>query len=353
MDAFRQDLSYALRRLWAAPGFTLVAVLTLALGIGANAALFSIVNGVLLRPLPYPHPDRLLRVVGLYEGKPVVMSPANFLDVRAAATTLEGLAAYDNTAFTLTGGAEPHRVEATEVSANFFDVLGVRPALGRGFEGGENDPGRAKVVVLGHGLWAQRFAGDPGVLGQAVVLDGQPYTVVGVAAAGFGRLRLSGHHAALGADAPRCPVPPGPWGGLPRHGGAARRGRVHRAGARRAARHRRAPGGAAQGSERGPRHGRDPLARPRGRGRLTPADAAPGRRWLRAPHRLRQRREPVAGPACGPRPRARGADGTGRGPRPDRAPAPHRGRGAGRCRRRPGHGGRLLGTRAPARPAAG
>jgi putative ABC transport system permease protein len=185
MDAFRQDLLYALRRLWAAPGFTLVAVLTLALGIGANAALFSIVNGVLLRPLPYPDPDRLVRVVGLYEGKPVVMSPANFLDVRAAAATLEGLAAYDNTAFTLTGGGEPHRVEAAEVTANFFDVLGVRPALGRGFEGGENDPGRAKVVVLGHGLWAQRFAGDPGVLGQAVVLDGQPYTVVGVAAAGF------------------------------------------------------------------------------------------------------------------------------------------------------------------------
>ena len=185
MDAFRQDLIYALRRLGAAPGFTLVAVLTLALGIGANAALFSIVNGVLLRPLPYPEPDRLVRVVGLYEGKRVVMSPANFLDVRSGTSTLEGLAAYDNTALTLTGRGEPQRLEATQVSANFFDVLGASPSLGRGFQDGENDPARAKVAVVSHGLWKQRFGGDPAILGQSVVLDGQPYLVVGVAAPGF------------------------------------------------------------------------------------------------------------------------------------------------------------------------
>ncbi|HET7293507.1 MAG TPA: ABC transporter permease, partial [Vicinamibacteria bacterium] len=185
MESFRQDLVVGLRRLRSAPAFALVAILTLALGIGANGALFSIVNGVLLRPLPYPEPERLVRVVGVYEGRNAVMTPANFLDVRAAATTLAGLAAYDNSAFTLTGRGEPQRLDAAEVSASFFEVLGVVPVVGRGFLEGENEPGRTKVAVLSHGLWKQRFGGDPGVLGQAVVLDGEAYEVVGVAPAGF------------------------------------------------------------------------------------------------------------------------------------------------------------------------
>jgi predicted permease len=180
-----QDVGYALRRLVAAPGFSTVAVLTLALGIGANGALFSIVNGVLLRPLPYPEPERLVRVVGRYQGRDVVMSPANFLDVRAAATGLQGLAAFDNGAFTMTGRGEPRRVESAEVSAGFFDVMGVHPAIGRGFLDGENEPGRAKLAVLSHGLWQEHWGGDPTVLGQAVSLDGQSYVVVGVAPAAF------------------------------------------------------------------------------------------------------------------------------------------------------------------------
>src|SRR5262245_8045908 len=185
MDALRQDLLYAFRRLRATPAFTTIAVATLALGIGGNAALFSIVNGVLLRPLPYPEPERLVRVVGVYEGRNIVMSPANFLDVRTAARSLEGLAAYDNSAFTLTGQGEPERVDAAEVSASFFDVMGVAPALGRGFRDDENEPGRTKVAVLGYGHWKRRFAGDPGVLGSSVDLDGQPYVVIGVASEGF------------------------------------------------------------------------------------------------------------------------------------------------------------------------
>jgi hypothetical protein len=108
--------------------------------------------------------------------------------VRAAVTGLDGLAAYDNGAFTLTGRGEPRRVESAEVSAGFFDVLGVPPRLGRGFLEGENEPGQAKLAVLSHGLWRERWAGDPAVLGQSVVLDGQAYQVVGVAPT-VGRLR--------------------------------------------------------------------------------------------------------------------------------------------------------------------
>ncbi len=185
MDSVRQDVVYALRRLLSAPGFTAVAVLTLALGIGANGALFSIVNGVLLKPLPYPEPERLVRVVGRYEGRNVVMSPANFLDVRAAATSLECFAALDNGAFTMTGRGEPRRVESAEVSASFFEVMGAPPVLGLGFHEGENDPGRARVVVLAQALWQERFGGDTGVLGESISLDGQPYLVVGVAPPDF------------------------------------------------------------------------------------------------------------------------------------------------------------------------
>ncbi len=185
MDSIRQDVVYALRRLMAAPGFAAVAVLTLGIGIGANGALFSIVNGVLLRPLPYPEPERLVRVVGRYEGKNVVMSPANFLDVGRAASGLEALAAVDNGAFTLTGRGEPQRLTSAEVSASFFDVMGLPLPLGRGFEDGENEPGRGKVVVLAHGLWQQQFGGDRAIVGQALVLDGEPYLVVGIAPPGF------------------------------------------------------------------------------------------------------------------------------------------------------------------------
>jgi putative ABC transport system permease protein len=185
MDQLRQDVLYALRRLRRAPGFTLVATATLALGIGANSAIFSVVHAVLLKPLPFAEPERLVRVAQVWEGKPVVYSPENFLDVAAQTQSLESLAAIDGGGSTLTSGGAPERIEGAGVSASFFDLLRVRPLHGRGFQHGENEPGESKVVVLGHGLWTRRFAADPGIVGQSVQLNREPYVVVGVAPAGF------------------------------------------------------------------------------------------------------------------------------------------------------------------------
>ena len=185
IDALRQDLSYAVRRLRQAPGFTLVAVATLALGIGATTAIFSVVNAVLLRPLPFPEPDRLVRVAQTWKGRPVVYSPPNFLDVEAQSTAFSGLAAVDGGGVTLTGQGTATRLEGAGVSASFFDVLRVRPLHGRGFVAGENEPGRNKVAVLGYPLWRDRFGADPGVVGRTVSLNRQPHVVVGVAPPGF------------------------------------------------------------------------------------------------------------------------------------------------------------------------
>jgi predicted permease len=186
LDALRQDLTYATRRLWQSPGFTLVAVLTLALGIGATSAIFSVVNAVLLRPLPHPEADRLIQLAAFWKGKPVVyLSPQNFLDIEAQAKSFERLAAMDQGGVTLTGRGSAARLESAEVSAAFFEVMRARPLLGRGFVAGENEPGRSKVVVLGHRLWLERFGGDPGVVGRTLQIDREPRTVVGIAPAGF------------------------------------------------------------------------------------------------------------------------------------------------------------------------
>jgi putative ABC transport system permease protein len=185
IDAIRQDLSYAVRRLRQAPGFTLVAVATLALGIGATSAIFSVVNAVLLRPLPFPEADRLVRVAQTWKGRPDVYSPQNFLDVEAQSTAFSGLAAIDGSGVTLTGQGAPARLEGAAVSASFFDVLRVRPLHGRGFVAGENEPGRDKVTVLGYPVWRDRFGADPGVVGRTVSLNRQPYVVVGIAPPGF------------------------------------------------------------------------------------------------------------------------------------------------------------------------
>jgi putative ABC transport system permease protein len=185
MDSLRQDLHYALRRLTKNPGFTAVAVLTLALGIGANSAIFSVVNAVLLRPLPYPESDRLVGMFQVWKGERAVMSPANFLDLRKQARTLEDAAAMDSTEVTITGVGDPIRVEGTEASASFFDVLRVRPLIGRTFAGDENEPGKDKVVVLSYGLWQQRFGGRADVVGSTVAMDGEPRTIIGVMPRGF------------------------------------------------------------------------------------------------------------------------------------------------------------------------
>ena len=160
MDHLTQDLHYAVRRLFKSPGFTLVAVLTLALGIGANSAIFSVVNGVLLKPLPYPESDRLVGVYHTTEGNRAVMSGPNFTDIARAATTLESVAAISNGRMILTGEGEPERLRIAEVSASLFNVLRVRPEIGRVFNADENTPGRTNIVILSHAVWEQRFGGD-------------------------------------------------------------------------------------------------------------------------------------------------------------------------------------------------
>src|SRR5262249_30168404 len=156
MDSLRQDLAYGLRRLRQAPFFRLIAGATLAPGVGANGAIFSVVDAVLLRPLPFGDPARLVRVSQVWEGRPVVYSPQNFLDVQSSARAFESLAAYASGGTHLTGHGRPVRLEGAETSASFFDVLQVRPEQGRGFVAGENEPDRRHVAVISHALWRDR-----------------------------------------------------------------------------------------------------------------------------------------------------------------------------------------------------
>lgn len=180
------DIRYGLRQLRRYPGFTAVAVITLALGIGANTAIFSIVNAVLLNPLPYPHPDRL---VALYSRTAqftnASISYPNFLDWVRLNRSFSSLAAYQQDNFTLTGSGEPERVSAEMVSASFFSVLGDRPALGRTFTPQEDQLGAGPVAIISGGFWKRKFGSDPDLLGKAITLDGKSYAVVGVLPANF------------------------------------------------------------------------------------------------------------------------------------------------------------------------
>jgi putative ABC transport system permease protein len=167
--------------LWKRPGFTAVAVLTLALGIGANTAIFSVVNGVLLRPLPYRTADRLVFLSEWSQQVPnMSVSYPNFLDWQAQTTSFDALAAFRSNGFVLTGAGEPERLTAREVTQQFFPALGVAPATGRNFLPEEDRTGGGKAVILSHGLWQRRFGGDPGVLGRGLMLNNESYTVVGV-----------------------------------------------------------------------------------------------------------------------------------------------------------------------------
>ncbi|MBV9924269.1 MAG: ABC transporter permease [Acidobacteria bacterium] len=181
MTTLLQDLRFGVRMLWKRPGFTAVVVLTLALGIGANTAIFSVVNGVLLRPLPYRTADRLVFLSEWSQQVPnMSVSYPNFLDWQAQTTSFEALAAFRSNGFVLTGAGEPERLTAREVSQQFFPALGVAPALGRDFLPEEDKTGGAKTVILSHGLWQRRFGGDPGVLGRGLMLNNESYTVVGI-----------------------------------------------------------------------------------------------------------------------------------------------------------------------------
>ena len=181
-----QDVRFAVRALRRRPGFTLVVLLTLALGIGATTAMFSVVDGVLLRPLPYGAPERVVRVWNAWTDTPdAALSPAEYFDLRAQVPELATLGVYAPTTATLTGDGEPERFPAAAANAALWPALGVAPALGRVFGADEDRPGAARVAVLGHALWQRRFGGDPAVLGRRLLLNGQPHTVVGVMPASF------------------------------------------------------------------------------------------------------------------------------------------------------------------------
>ena len=181
-----RDVRFGLRQLWKAPGFSVVAILTLGLGIGSSSAIFSVVNGVLLRPLPYPEPDALVRVHELVPqyGR-FSVAPANFLDWRTQNKSFERIAAYSGTSGTLIWDDGPERVQGASVSWDLMELLKVRPALGPGFEEKHDRPGGNDVLILSHGLWLRRFGGDPAVIGTSINFSGTPATIVGVMPEGF------------------------------------------------------------------------------------------------------------------------------------------------------------------------
>src|SRR5215475_2599275 len=186
METLVQDVRYGIRMLWKNPSFTAVAVLTLALGIGACTAIFSVADTILLRPLPYFQPDRLVTVtetlpkMGTDE---IGVAAGEYQDYRNQNRSFSGVAAYQSAGFNLTGAGEPLRINAVRISASAFPLLKVAPELGRTFTEDEDHAG--KVVILSHALWQRSYSSDPNVLGKAVKLDEQPYTVIGVMPASF------------------------------------------------------------------------------------------------------------------------------------------------------------------------
>jgi len=182
LNEFAQDVRYGIRSLLKAPGFAAVAILTLALGIGANSAIFSFVDGVLLKPLPYPDPERILL---LWEKPPGggnnVVSALNYTDWHDQSSSFTAVAAVTGSSqMTLTGRGEPTLLRVSRVSAGYFDILGVKPMLGRTFAPDEDVPGKEHVVVMSHRLWANDFGSDPSLVGKTITLNGEAYTVIGV-----------------------------------------------------------------------------------------------------------------------------------------------------------------------------
>jgi predicted permease len=183
-----QDLRYGARMLWSRPGFTLVAVLTLALGIGANTAIFSLVNAVLLKPLPFADAERLVMVwedassIGFPKNTP---APANYVDWKTQANSFEDMGALQTVSYNLTGAGEPQKLNGQAVTSNIFQLLGTAPALGRTFTADEEKPGSERVVILSHSLWRDSFGGERSVVGREILLNGEKYTVAGVMPQGF------------------------------------------------------------------------------------------------------------------------------------------------------------------------
>src|SRR5579859_5541111 len=186
MAAFWHEIRFAVRALQKSPGFTAVAVLTLALGIGANTAIFSVVQGVLLRPLPYTHPENLVQIWNTYSLLPafpqVELSPGDFQDFRRSAKSFSQIAAYVSIpqGFNMTGQGQAERIEARYANSGFFPLLGVQPVAGRAFAAEEDKPGATPSVMITHRLWQSHFGSNPSVVGQTLLLDAQSYTIAGV-----------------------------------------------------------------------------------------------------------------------------------------------------------------------------
>ncbi len=187
MTKLLQDLRYAVRTLLKKPGFTLIAVMTLALGIGASTAIFTVVNAGLLRGLPFKSPDLLYHIWESTPQKEFAQREFSYPDYQdyQQNQVFEGIAAYTGGGGIMSGRGEPERVFAPSASANFFSILGVQPFMGRTFQPGEDKPGAPRVTVLTYGMWQRRFGGDPGIIGQALTINGDSYTVVGVLPASF------------------------------------------------------------------------------------------------------------------------------------------------------------------------
>src|SRR5689334_9909168 len=184
MDTIIKDIRYGLRSLLKRPGFTAIALIALALGIGANTAIFSLVNAVILQPLPYKNPDQLIWIYGNVRNgaSRASVSPLDFLDYRSQNKTFEQLAASGSTALpmNLTGSGEPERLMASAITGNYFDTFGVRPALGRGFSLENEKSGQDHVTVLSNAVWQTRFGGDPNIVNKTIILDCKAYEVLGV-----------------------------------------------------------------------------------------------------------------------------------------------------------------------------
>src|ERR1043166_19366 len=189
MDSLLKDIRYGLRGLLKRPGFTAIALVALALGIGANTAIFSLVNAVVLRPLPFPEPDRLVWVYGNIRngGNRASVSPLDFLDYRSQNKTFEQFAASGTVPLpmNLTGSGDPERLTASNVTGNYFDAFKVTPALGRGFTLENEKTGEDQVTILSHAFWQTHFGGDPQIINKTIILDSKPYQVIGVMPAGL------------------------------------------------------------------------------------------------------------------------------------------------------------------------
>jgi hypothetical protein len=183
METLWQDLSYGLRMLVQNPRFTAVAVLSLAIGIGANTAIFSVTNSLLLRPLNYPDADRLVILWNRSPGLNVAqdwLSPGEYLDIKAQNRVFDEVAATIDSSFNLTGQGAPERIEGARVSSSLFPLLGAQAMLGRVFTEEEDAPGKPSVAILSHGFWERHFAGDRSVVGRTLTLNGNSIVIVGV-----------------------------------------------------------------------------------------------------------------------------------------------------------------------------